>query len=333
MSYLATPLPFPTIQPDGFPLMNGGPTFDPAKHLQIEYPDTVLSLHDLGYSDAQIADCPTDFGVTSVFRILSDEGAACLLEAAKQLEEFTTSNARIARNVRGGTYRSQFLRDLCLCEEVTDAMSHIAGLSLLPHTIPHQLGHLNYNPEVVGENVDKWHVDTLRFDYVMFVTDPKSVQGGEFQYYKGTKDEFQALRKSGQPLDDAKVISPDMPGPGYAVLQQGNMVVHRAKGLSAAGERITMVNGYVPRDISFPDFSRFDQLSLVDPPHIAASEYSRHLQWMARERLDAELRGFAYSADADAMAATFAQLSDKMDQSAQELREAGKSQVEHFGDS
>ena len=333
MGYLATPLPFPTQQPDGFPLMSGGPTFDPAKHLQIEYPTDVLSLHDLGYDDAAIAECPTDFGVTSVFRILSEEGAAAMLDAAHQLEAFTTSNARIARNVRGGTYRSPFLRDLCMCPDVTEAMSHIAGLPLLPHTIPHQLGHLNYNPEVVGENVDKWHVDTLRIDFVMFVTDPKTVQGGEFQFYKGTKEEFQALRKAGQPLDETKIMSPDMRGPGYAVLQQGNMVVHRAKGLSAAGERITMVNGYVPRDISFPDFSRFDQLSLVDPPHIAASEYARHLQWMARERLDASLDGFTFSADTQTMAETFAAMSEKMAHSAQELREAGTAQVEHFGDS
>jgi hypothetical protein len=108
-----------------------------------------------------------------------------MLETARRLEQFTTSNARIARNVRGGVYRSKFLRDLCQCEELTESLSKICGIPLLPHTLPHQLGHLNYNPLEVGENVDKWHVDTLRIDFVMFVTDPKLVVGGEFEYYCG----------------------------------------------------------------------------------------------------------------------------------------------------
>ena len=105
-----------------------------------------------------------------------------MLDVARQLEEFTTSNARIARNVRGGVYLSKFLRDLCQCPELTAALSDICGIPVLPHTLPYQLGHLNYNSLEVGENVDKWHVDTLRIDFVMFATDPKLVDGGEFEY-------------------------------------------------------------------------------------------------------------------------------------------------------
>ena len=234
--------------------------------------------------------------------------------------------------MRGGAYRSKFLRDLCLCPEVTEAMSEIADCPLLPHTLPHQLGHMNYNPFKVGENVDKWHVDTLRIDYVMFVTDPTKVEGGAFQYYLGTKDEVAALRKAGQPLDPAKIVSPEMPGPGYAVLQQGNMVVHRAQGLTAPGERITMVNGYVPSDVMFPDYTRFDQLCLVDPPHVAASEYARHAAWMARERLSAQMEAFGFQDDADGFAATFDQFSSDLASTAATLRAAGQADVEHFGD-
>ena len=117
--------------------------------------------------------------------------------------------------------------------------------------------------------MDKWHVDTLRYDYVMFVTDPTQVVGGEFQYFKGTKDEMAEFVKTGQNVPAERVISPAMPGPGYAVMQQGNMVVHQAKGLREEGERITMVNGYVAADARIPDFTRYDQLRLVDPAHIA----------------------------------------------------------------
>ena len=63
-----------------------------------------------------------------------------------------------------------------------------AGLNCCPTPSPINLmGHLNYAPTTIGDNVDKWHVDTLRYDYVMFVTDPKKNQGGAFQYYRGTK--------------------------------------------------------------------------------------------------------------------------------------------------
>ncbi len=330
--YLANPLAFPHEQPNGFPMLEDEPVFDETRHLQIEMPETVISLKEFGYSNEDIAQCPCDFGITNVFRILSDEGAECMLQVARMLEQYTTSNARIARNVRGGAYQSKFLRDLCQSKELTAAVSKICGTDLLPHTIPHQLGHLNYNPKEVGENVDKWHVDTLRIDFVMFVTDPNSVEGGEFEYYLGTKEEVAELKKAGKLLDPAKIKAPVLPGPGYAVLQQGNMVVHRAKGLTEPGERITMVNGYVPRDVSFPDYTRFDQLYLVDPEHMAASEYSRHVTWMGRELLEAQLKGFEFSEDRDKMAENLEKIAEMMAVAAEQLRKAGDAKVEHFGD-
>ncbi len=330
--YLADPLAFPAELPNGFPTLEGEPVFDAAKHLQIEMPQTVISLQEFGYSDEDIAQCPCDFGITNVFRILSDEGAECMLKVARLLEPYVKSNARISRNVRGGAYQSKFLRDLCQSKELTETVSKICGTDLLPHTIPHQLGHLNYNPKEVGENFDKWHVDTLRIDFVMFVTDPNSVKGGEFEYHLGTKDEVAELRKAGKPLDPKKIMAPALPGPGYAVLQQGNMVVHRAKGLTEVGERITMVNGYVPRDVSFPDYTRFDQLYLVDPEHMAASEYSRYVTWMGRELLEAQLQGFEFSEDKTKMAENFEQVANMMSAAAEQLRKADEAKIEHFGD-
>lgn len=88
-------------------------------------PTETFTLADLGYGAEDIAASPTDFAATSVFRVMSDEGAACLLDVCKQLEAFTTSNARIARNTRGGVYRSKFLRDLCLSPDVAAHMSQM----------------------------------------------------------------------------------------------------------------------------------------------------------------------------------------------------------------
>lgn len=320
-----------SVGPAGWEKLASEPVFNPARHLALEAPETVYSLQDLGYLPEQMADAACDFGATSVFRVLSEEGAACLYDVCKQLEAFTTSNQRIARNTRGGVYRSAFLRDLCLSPDVAAFMSGIIGMDLMPHTIPHQLGHLNYAPETVGEDIDKWHVDTLRFDYVMFVTDPTKTAGGAFQYFKGSKQNMAALKAAGKPVPAEQVIAPLMPGPGYAVLQQGNMVVHQAKGLTEPGERITMVNGYVAADPATPDYTRFDQLTLADPADIVTSEYVRH-QAFHTERQLSTLRGeTAFSSDREAEAQRLETLAALLTKTAADLRDADNAVMEHFG--
>lgn len=328
----ANSLDFPTILPDGFPVLEHEPAFNPARHLALERPDDIVTLQDLGYAQEEIAACPTELGITSCFRILSDEGVACLLDVARRLTPYIRGVERISRMVRGGAYQSRFLRDLCLSRDVAGWVSEICGAPMLAHSIPHQLGHLNYNPLKLGANVDKWHVDTLRIDYVMFVTDPHEVEGGEFQYFRGTRHEAKALRDAGKMLPADRTITPRLPGPGYAVLQQGNMVVHRATGLRRPAERITMVNGYVPRDPNFPDYTRFDQLYLADPPHIAASEYARHVAWIGRERLQAFIDRSLYSADRAALAAELDEVAAFLSRTSADIRNAGDAPMEHFGD-
>ena len=320
------------ILPEGYAPLEREPEFNPDKHLQLEEPTQIVSLKAFGYSDDELKNCPSDFGVTNIFRILSDEGATALYDVCKQLEAFTTSNPRIQRNTRGAVYRSKFLRDLCLSPEITSFLSRICGLELLPHTIPHQLGHLNYAPIEVGENVDKWHVDTLRYDYVMFVTDPKKNDGGAFQYFEGTKAEIAALKDAGKPLPQEKIISPDMPGPGYAIMQQGNMVVHQAKGLNTKGERITMVNGYIPRDPNFPDYTRYDQLVFADPAHVVTTEYSRHIALHGQRLLEESIVGEGFSEDRAAYVDRLRAAAEMLNKAADQINESDDAVMEHFGD-
>ena len=321
-----------TQLPDGYGPIADDPEFDPAKHLALEMPETRYTLADLGYGAEAIAACPSDFAATSVFRVLTDEGAECLYQVCKQLEAYTSSNPRIERCTRGGVYRSRFLRDLCLSPDIAAFMSDLAGVELMPHTIPHQLGHLNYNPSVVGGDVDKWHVDTLRYDYVMFVTDPTKVKGGAFQYFRGTKEEMAEIKGAGDKVPAEKVIAPVMPGPGYAVLQQGNMVVHQAKGLLEEGERITMVNGYIADPAMYDDFTRYDQLTLVDPPEVVTGEYARHMGFLAAERMKAELAAAKFTQNTTSYEDILSKASDMMADVAKELAETDQVEIEHFGE-
>ncbi len=113
-------VPFPATQPRGYEWLDGEPAFDAGRHLQLEEPAEVLMLADLGYDAAEIATKATPVALSSPFRMLSDEGSAIVLETARRLRCFTRpAGERIERTVRGGCYRSRWLRDLCLSPEVT----------------------------------------------------------------------------------------------------------------------------------------------------------------------------------------------------------------------
>ena len=130
----AAPLSFPSVAPTGYPSLGAEPEFDAAKHLALEMPEKIISLEELGYSDQEIAECPSTLGITSCFRVLSDEGAACLQEVTRGLEQYARSIPRISRMVRGGAYQSKFLRDLCLSPDVTAQVSEICGSGMpAPH--------------------------------------------------------------------------------------------------------------------------------------------------------------------------------------------------------
>jgi len=322
---------FPDLQPD-FEQIKDDPVFDPAIHLALEMPHEILTLQDLGYGNEVDGTTPTDIAATTCFRILSDEGAAAMYHVCKQLEAYTTSNPRISRNTRGGVYRSAFLRDFSLSTDVTEHLSTIMKTPLLPHAMPHQLSHLNYQPLTVGENIDKWHYDTLQVDYVMFVTDPNDVEGGEFQYFKGTRDEMAALKKSGQPFPEERVIAPDLPGAGYAVLIQGNYVVHQAKALLAEGERITLVNGYTYADIEVPDYTALGQLVHADPAKLSCAEYSRSLALRCAQQLQPLVNAPDYSLEATQRISLLKQARNELDQAIQQLESYESEAMRHFGD-
>ena len=133
-------------KPKGFPSIKSEPVFNPNTDLQLEKPRQVTNLATLGYSKKELKDLSTDFAFSSPTRILSDEGVGKLYEVVKLLEPFAKSSERIPRMVRGGVYQSKYLRDFSLSKDITNFFSEITKVKLQPHTIPHQLGHINYNP-------------------------------------------------------------------------------------------------------------------------------------------------------------------------------------------
>ena len=110
------------------------------------------------------------------------------------------------------------------------------------------------------------------------------------------------------------------------------MVVHRAKGITKPGERVTMVNGYVPRDLRYPDFSRYDQLCMADPPEVVTAEYERHVAWLARERARQIIESPEFCDNREASAARLDGIAEELRRAAAAIRSAPSATLEHFGD-
>lgn len=302
---MATATTFPTARPEGYEWLPDEEHFDPDVHLAISEPDEVLSLGDLGYDQLTIDRCVTDVAVSSPFRLLSARGAEVMLETARRLRAHARpASVRIENTVRGGCYRSRFLRDLCMAPAVTEAMSSIYGTNVAPHAMPVHLGHLNYEPTDLSAAVDKWHHDTIPLNYVMMVSDPTTIAGGAFEWFRGTRDEAAEAAARGERPPADRVVRCDFPGPGWVVAIHGSMVVHRGAPLERPGERITMVNAYESLDLSYDLASRTRDLIAVDDPEVLYTEWVRHVAWRARHRLEALERDTAFGLQpADAVTA------------------------------
>lgn len=324
-------VPFPTTQPTGYHVFDDEPAFDPARHLQLEMPAERVMLTELGYTAEQIRTKATDFAVSSPFRVLSDEGAAVMLDTCRRLRAFhRQAGTRIEQVTRGGCYRSPFLRAVCTSPHVSEHLSQVYGVACAPHPMPLHLGHLNFEPSDLGASVDKWHHDTLPLDYVMMVTDPATLQGGEFEWFRGTKDDAAALAARGETPPRERVEQPEFPAAGYVIALHGDMVVHRAAALHAEGERITMVNGYVGIDTSRDDQSRSADLISVDDPELLWAEWARFAAWRSAGRLQSVIDDIAFGADAETSAQALEHAIADAQLAADQMRQGAPSAIQHY---
>ena len=290
----------------------------------------MIGLADFGYSEAEIGPTATPVGAWAPFRVLSDAGAEIMLDTARRLRRWAIrAGNRIENVVRGGCYRSRWLRDLCISPEVTEAMCDIYGTRVAPHSMPVQLGHLNFEPANPAEAVDKWHHDTVPLDYVMMVTDPTRVAGGRFEYFLGTKAEAAALAAQGRTPPPDRVAVPDFPGPGHAIALHGNMVVHRAAPLAAPVERITMVNAYVALDRGRDDQSRVRDLMVVDDAAVLYTEWAKHVAWRAHGRLGTLIETLPFHQEPDAFIARLEAAIEDVRRAIDDMR-AGPREAEHY---
>ena len=290
------PLVFPSECPAAYRPLDNEPQFIADKHLSLEYPDTVFSLHDLGYCAEDIAACESSFGYCNAFRILSDEGVALMREICERIYENRNSSAgtganRLGSYARGAGYRSKFIRDFCDSPELAAHLSAIANVTLGRHSVPAVACGISYAPDDITKAVDNWHVDSVSYDIVMMLSDPNRIKGGEFQIFNGTKQEGrEILGINGEEgidtqLPENRVITLPFPSAGYGFLQQGNMIFHRACRLQEKADRITIIPSFEVLPSSSMDATNSINMSGWDDPGIQ-QELARHEIWRASARLD-----------------------------------------------
>ncbi len=292
----ADTLNFPNGLPTGYRRLAKEPTFDAQKHLQLEQPGETISLNSLGYTKADLRECPSMFGVCSAFRILSDAGIEVMLDLCHKMysnrnSSLGTGNNRLGSYIRGAGYRSQFVRDFCDSPELAEHLSNLAGTPLARHSVPAVACGINYAPEDISRAVDSWHTDSVSFDVVMMVSDPSNLDGGEFQYFSGTKHEGEQLlgvkaeHGGTADLPDERVTTIEFPKAGYGFMQQGNMIFHRACKLNQRAERITMIPSFVVTPSTANDATNSINMSAWDDPGII-TELARHEAWRSAARLN-----------------------------------------------
>jgi hypothetical protein len=300
----AEDLPFPERGPGVYEALANEPSYDPRRHLALELPANVRTLADFAYAGSDIANVASPVAITSPFRLLSDEGVAAMRQVALALRDERIAGERTASFLTGGVYRSKFLRNFCACPVVIEFLSRLAETRLMPHSMPSQQIYVNYAPQEIEKAVDTWHTDGIGFDVVILASDPASFTGGEFQFFKGSK--FEAARLLGTRTEDLtethlnelpadRIETVTFPAAGYAVFQNGAMVVHRANSLRRVAERITLVPGYVARDVRCDDPTHPGVADWGEPG--IRAEFARHKASCARARLDALIRELPLTAD------------------------------------
>lgn len=317
-------------QPPGYVWLEDEPVYNPSIHLQLEKPDQVWQLTDFGYSPEQVHFFHFPIAITSPFRMLSAEGLQAMRHTVFQLASHAASSSRIANFVRGGVYRSRFLRDFCQCTEISAFIGELAGAPILPHTMPLYQGHINLMPKEPGREVDRWHTDTVALDYVLLLTDPKTFEGGDFEYIPMTKEA--AISSLSSPKKyESKTIKVAYPEAGFAVLQQGNMVVHRANRVSKGDERTALVQSYVPEDLDRYDVSKLSDCRPIDPPDVLYTEWARHKAHLAHRKLARLIDELEFTEDREDICRQLREAIFDVQRAIIEISDESPVQLAHYG--
>lgn len=253
------------------------------RYLDLVPPSGVHLLAELGYEDDSEALSPV--AISEPFRLLSDEGVEVALAIARELEQIAPTDKR-SKRLRGCTYRSEFFTGMYSDPDVLALLRELSQADVRPHPIGHHQVQLNFAPEELTKDVDVWHYDVVSYDYVMLLTDPSEMKGGNTEYFDGTVEEGMGIVSSGEPIPDERIRAVRYPAAGWAFLQQGHRVLHRAARLEEAYPRISLVASYYCSDPQLREPTILSPLRRADGRAVALHEWAGYAAYRTIERLE-----------------------------------------------
>lgn len=271
--------------PAGMEIAEGDVAWD-RRYLQLEPPAGVHTFAEFGQVDDELLLSPV--AVTEPFRVLSDEGVAVALEISRSLEKNAVGDAR-SKRMRGCTYRSRFFDGMYRDPELVSFLANLAQVDLREHPVGHHQVQLNFAPDELTRDVDVWHYDVVAYDFVMLLTDPAAMKGGNTEFFRGTVEEGMAILEEHGAIPPERIGAVGYPGAGWAFLQQGHQVLHRAARLEEPCPRVSLVASYYCADPRFREPTILPPLRRVDGQDVALVEWAGYAAYRTIERLQAFL--------------------------------------------
>ena len=271
--------------PAGMGITEGDAAWD-RRYLQLEPPAGVHTFAEFGHVNDELLLSPV--AVTEPFRVLSEEGVAVALEISRGLEKIAAGDAR-SKRMRGCTYRSRFFDGMYRDPELVSFLGRLAQADLREHPIGHHRVQLNFAPDELARDVDVWHYDVVAYDFVMLLTDPAAMKGGNTEFFRGTVEEGMAILAERGAIPPERIGAVGYPRAGWAFLQQGHQVLHRAARLEEPCPRVSLVASYYCADPRFREPTILPPLRRVDGRDVALVEWAEYAAYRTIERLQAFL--------------------------------------------
>jgi hypothetical protein len=294
---------YPPTLPPGFAFAKGEDEFDPTKHLQLEAPERVFTMAELGYTPEETGRFPSRTAAAAPFRMLSDEGVRALRKTIDLCMPLCTTTSEGDPRLYFGAYQSRFLRELGASPDLLDFLGEIYGTPVAGYTMGHLGIQLNMSSQPAAA-ISPWHYDDVSFVVALSMADLANVEGGRFEFFVGTREEGNRLVQQQGDVPDERCVHPLL-APGDAATIQGSAVWHRAQPLRSEGYRNNVILSFAARDVSYPDGNRTffttnhrAVYGIKDgEPDPSMTEWARHAAWTTQARVGTLIEELPWTED------------------------------------
>jgi hypothetical protein len=287
--------PYPHAIPSKFNIRKENLKYDSTKHLTFEPPKYIYDMKFKKHSFTEWEECCKigQFGFTEPFKLFSDEAVDFLKALVKETNDnptYSHSNTRSPKHLRGLGYHSKFVKDINRCKEVDSILQKFTKEPICAHGNVSNYGHTNIG--IIGKDqpIDSWHVDSVKYVVIIMLSDNQFTEGGQLELAMKNKEE--ALSKLNQygTLPESEVLRVNYPKKGWAIFMQGSEIFHHVTPLLKATEpRITMVNSYMPREVSSKENTKYGVFYDWDK-EVGYLDHMRIKAWRVSGMMDAILK-------------------------------------------